>query len=239
MPDEEYHTISEAVTLLHQEFADITQSSLRFLEKEGLLQPRRTEGGHRLYSDQDIARIRLIKRLQTQRHYPLEIIRHMLVKLERAKDQEAEMGFLESLYAPLTYDPDFKPLTREQLGARTGLSAADIARLEEMGMLFPHPNGNGRCYYDEDDLKIAELVAREMKLGARLDDFAPSAAAMRAVMQEEFKLFLKLTEHGEPTLERARELKETSDLVHAILRAKLTRQMMMQARHSQPTECSE
>ncbi len=138
------------------------------------------------------------------------------------------MAFVESLYAPISYDPDFAPLTREQLAARTKLSAADIARLEKMGLLFPHTNGNGRGYYDEDDLKIAELVAREIKLGARLNDFVPYAAAMRALMQEEFNLFHKLVGAGEPTLERSRQLKETADLVHALLRAKLTRQMITQ-----------
>ncbi|MBI4671563.1 MAG: hypothetical protein HY741_07835 [Chloroflexi bacterium] len=105
---------------------------------------------------------------------------------------------------------------------------ADIARLEEMGMLFPHSNGNGRCYFDEDDVKIAELVAREIKLDARLDDFAQYAAAMRTLMQEEFNLFHKLVGAAEPTVERVRQLKETADLVHTMLRAKLMRQYIAQ-----------
>ena len=228
MTEKQFYSIGETLARLQKEFPDLTQSSLRFLEKEKLLQPQRTEGGHRLYSESDLARIRLIKRLQAQRHYPLEIIRHMLVKLEQTKDVEADIAFLESLYAPLTYDPAFKPLTREQLAARTGLSATEITRLEKMGLLFPHANGNGRSYYDEDDLKIAELVVREIKLGARLNDFAAYAAAMRALMQEEFNLFHKLVGVGEPTLERSRQLKETADLVHGLLRAKLTRQLIAQ-----------
>ncbi len=223
---EERHSIGAALEQLQPEFPDLTQSSLRFLEREGLIQPQRTEGGHRLYSDQDIARVRLIKRLQAQRYYPLDIIRHMLVKLERSKDVQAEMAFLESLYTPLTYDPSFAPLTREQLAARTGLSVADVGRLEEMGLVFSHSNGNGHRYYDEDDLKVAELVARELKLNARLEDFAPLGAAMRALTQEEFKLFRKLAGDGQPDIKRVHQLKETADLVHALLRAKLYRQMI-------------
>ncbi len=230
MAEVKHSTISEAVALLRPEFPDLSLSSLRFLEREGLLRPQRTQGGHRLYSDHDIARIRLIKRLQAQRYYPLETIRHMLVKLEQARDVEAEMAFLESLYSPLTYDPNFVPLSREQLADRAGLAASDIARLEEMGLLFPHANGNGRRYYDEDDLKVAELVAHELRLGARVDDFAPYAAAMRALVQEELNLFYKLAGGSEPALERTRQLKETADLVHALLRARLTRQLMMQLR---------
>lgn len=222
------YTIGQIVEQLHSEFPDLTPSSLRFLEKEGLLTPQRTPGGHRLFSEEDVARIRLIKRLQTQRYYPLEIIRHMLVKLERAKDVEAEMGFLETLYAPLTYDPNFVPLNREQLAGRTGLSIVDIARLEEIGLLFPSSNGNGRRSYDEDDLKVAELVAQELRSGAALEDFTPYARAMYALVQEEFRLLRKLAGEGQLLPEQARQLKKTADLVHTILRAKLTRQMMMQ-----------
>ncbi len=227
MTDIKYYTISETLAQLQTEFPDLTLSSLRFLEKEGLLQPERTPGGHRLYSDEDIARIRLIKRFQSQRYYPLETIRHMLGKLEQAKDTAAEMAFLKSLYAPLSYDPNFKPLSREQLAERTGLPATGIARLEEIGLLFSHANGNGRRYYDEDDLKMAELVARELKLNAHLEDFSPLGAAMRVLVQEEFILFQKLAGEGQPAIERIQQLKETADLVHALLRAKLYRQNMM------------
>ncbi len=140
------------------------------------------------------------------------------------------MAFLESLYTPLSYDPAFKPLGREQLAERVGLSPSDITRLEEMGMLFPRANGNGRRYYDEDDLKVAELVARELKLNAVLDDFSRLGDAMRALVQEEFALFRKLAGEGQPDIERVQQLKETADLVHALLRAKLYRQMMMQSK---------
>ncbi|MHB0967833.1 MAG: MerR family transcriptional regulator [Bellilinea sp.] len=222
------YTIGQIVERLQSEFPDLSPSSLRFLEKEGLLSPQRTPGGHRLYSDEDVTRVRLIKRFQSQRYYPLEIIRHMLVKLAQARDVEAEMAFLESLYSPVTYDPGFVPLTREQIAERTGLSSRDITWLEEMGLLFPTSNGNGHRYYDEDDLKVTEMVATELRLGAALDDFAAYAAAMRTLVQEEFNLFYKLAGGSKPALERTRQLKETADLVHTLLRAKLTRNLMAQ-----------
>ncbi len=225
MTEPTYYTISKALAQLQAEFPDLTHSSLRFLEKEGMLQPQRTQGGHRLYSEEDIARIRLVKRLQAQRYYPLETIRHMLGKLKQAKNTEAEMAFLESLYTPLSYDPDFKPLSREQLSKRASLSPADIARLEEIGLLFPYTNGDG-LRYDEDDLKMAELVARELKLGAVVDDFASLGESMRALVQEEFNIFRKLAGSDTPSIERSKQLKETADLVHALLRAKLYRKMI-------------
>ncbi len=230
MDKKEHITIGEAVTLLQKEFPDLASSSLRFLEKESLLYPQRTSGGHRLYSDDDIARIRLIKHLQLERHYPLDVIRHMLAKLEHTKDQEAEIAFLESLYRPLSYDPDFNPLSRVQLAENTGLSPANITRLEDMGLLFPHMNDNGQHYYDEDDLKLTELIAQELELNASLDDFAAYGAAMQISVQEEFNLFYKLAGSTKPTLERSQQLTERANLLHTLLRAKLRRQIMIEGK---------
>jgi methanogenic corrinoid protein MtbC1 len=50
---------------------------LRFLEREGLVAPVRTRGGHRLYHRTDLARIRQIKAWQAH-HLSLEEIRHRL-----------------------------------------------------------------------------------------------------------------------------------------------------------------
>ena len=67
MTEPKYYTISETLSQLQAEFPDLTLSSLRFLEREGMLQPQRTQGGHRLFNDEDIARIGLSNRLQYQR----------------------------------------------------------------------------------------------------------------------------------------------------------------------------
>lgn len=224
-------TVAAAVRLLRAEFPDVTASSLRFLEDEGLVHPARSPGGHRLYRDEDIARIRLVKRLQA-RHYPLESIRRMTVKLEGAADVEGEIAFLESLHVPLSYDASFTPLDRAQLAARAGLSLSAALRLERMGLLFPRADGTGKSRYDEDDLKIAELVAAEMSRGAHVSDFTRYARAMRALVREEFALGRRLAGTGEPTAERGRELKEEADLVHALLRAKLTRELLERERRS-------
>lgn len=70
-------TIGRAVELLQPEFPDITVSSLRFLQREGLISPQRKPGGHRLYSPDDIERIRIIKQWQASR-IPLKEIRERL-----------------------------------------------------------------------------------------------------------------------------------------------------------------
>lgn len=59
--------IRAVVAQLQQLYPDLTQSSLRFLEREGLVEPARTSGGHRLYSHADIQRVRQIKQWQAHR----------------------------------------------------------------------------------------------------------------------------------------------------------------------------
>jgi methanogenic corrinoid protein MtbC1 len=73
--------IGQVVATLQSTYPDVTHSSLRFLEREGLLHPVRTPGQHRLYRPEDVARIRQIKAWQAQR-LSLEEIRQRLLTRE-------------------------------------------------------------------------------------------------------------------------------------------------------------
>ena len=69
--------IGRVVAALRRTHPDVTHSSLRFLEREGLVEPTRTPGGHRLYAPRDVDRVRQIKAWQAQR-LSLEEIRQRL-----------------------------------------------------------------------------------------------------------------------------------------------------------------
>jgi methanogenic corrinoid protein MtbC1 len=77
----ELFTIGEAVAVLQQMFPDVTHSSLRFLQREGLVHPVRTPGGHRLFRTSDLERVRRIKEWQGER-LSLAEIRQRLEHLE-------------------------------------------------------------------------------------------------------------------------------------------------------------
>jgi len=65
----------------------VTQRTLRFYEEKGLLKPpSRLEGGFRLYSEEDVARVERIKRLQTLLGFTLADIKEM-VEAEEVKLQ--------------------------------------------------------------------------------------------------------------------------------------------------------
>ena len=57
-------TIGAVCRGLKSEFPDISISKIRYLEDQGLLTPKRTRGGYRLFSEEDVERLETILRLQ-------------------------------------------------------------------------------------------------------------------------------------------------------------------------------
>jgi DNA-binding transcriptional MerR regulator len=66
MSPEGHHSIGEVLALLQEEFPDVTISKIRFLEKEGLIDPERTPSGYRKFYDDDVACLRWILRQQRE-----------------------------------------------------------------------------------------------------------------------------------------------------------------------------
>ena len=60
-PDEPRYVISVSAQLLQ-----VHPQTLRLYEREGLVEPRRSRGGIRLYSDRDIERLRMMQRLTAE-----------------------------------------------------------------------------------------------------------------------------------------------------------------------------
>src|ERR687892_431701 len=71
-------TIGAVCGRLRDEFPDISISKIRYLEDQGLLTPRRTQGGYRLFGEDDVERLQTILRLQREEFLPLRVIRQEL-----------------------------------------------------------------------------------------------------------------------------------------------------------------
>ena len=68
--------IGDATKLIKKDFASVTISRIRFLEKEGLIKPKRSKGGTRTFSDKDIEKIKKILDLQENQFYSLKAIKN-------------------------------------------------------------------------------------------------------------------------------------------------------------------
>src|SRR5438132_11581256 len=71
-------TIGTVCNRLQDDFPDVSISKIRYLEDQGLLNPRRTQGGYRLFSEDDVERLETILRLQRDEFLPLRVIREEL-----------------------------------------------------------------------------------------------------------------------------------------------------------------
>src|SRR5207302_500806 len=81
-------TIGSVCSRLKADFPDISISKIRYLEDQGLLALRRTQGGYRLFSEEDVERLETILRLQRDEFLPLRVIRQELASPSGGKDRK-------------------------------------------------------------------------------------------------------------------------------------------------------
>jgi DNA-binding transcriptional MerR regulator len=82
-------SIGEVLSLLREEFPDVTISKIRFLESQGLVDPERTPSGYRKFYDHDVERLRWILRQQRENFLPLKIIRGRLTEQGEELDENS------------------------------------------------------------------------------------------------------------------------------------------------------
>ena len=82
MAERTHLSIGEVLSLLREEFPDVTISKIRFLESQGLVDPERTPSGYRKFYDHDVERLRWILRQQRENFLPLKVIRGRLSEQE-------------------------------------------------------------------------------------------------------------------------------------------------------------
>ena len=90
MPDSPRYMISVAADLV-----GMHQQTLRLYEAKGLVQPKRTAGNTRLYSEADLERLRVIQRLTTDLGLNLAGVEHVLRLEDELRKTKARAARLE------------------------------------------------------------------------------------------------------------------------------------------------
>jgi DNA-binding transcriptional MerR regulator len=148
--------IGGVVRRLSVEFPDISISKIRYLEDEGLLQPRRTQGGYRLFGEADVERLETILRLQRDEFLPLRVIREELdapgQQKERKRRRPAPLGQEEPL------------IDLAELCERAGIGEELAKELEDFGLLAPRGTGAEKRY-PESDADVAAACTRLTRFG--------------------------------------------------------------------------
>jgi DNA-binding transcriptional MerR regulator len=148
-------TIGSLCNRLREEFPDISISKIRYLEDQGLLAPRRTRGGYRLFSEDDVVRLETILRLQRDEFLPLRVIRQELAAPGGPKPGKKRRA---------RFVGEEDELDLGELCERAGVAPALAKELEEFGLLAPR-NQNGSKLYGEGDVDVAATCAKLAQYG--------------------------------------------------------------------------
>ena len=146
-------TIGTVCGMLKEEFPDISISKIRYLEDQGLLAPRRTQGGYRMFSEDDVERLETILRLQRDEFLPLRVIRQELAS-PAARDRKRRRAL----------DGDGPELTLEDVCERAGIDIRLARELEDFGLLVPRSEG-GLKRYAEVEADIAAACGQLAQYG--------------------------------------------------------------------------
>jgi DNA-binding transcriptional MerR regulator len=148
-------TIGAVCRRLTGDFPDISISKIRYLEDQGLLTPRRTRGGYRLFGEEDLERLETILRLQRDEFLPLRVIRQELAspaQRERKRRRPATLGEHEG------------EIDLGELCERAGVSAQLAKELDEYGLIEGRNEGGERLY-TEGDADVAATCAKLAQFG--------------------------------------------------------------------------
>ena len=159
-------TIGAVCKILQSEFDDVSISKIRYLEDQKLLNPRRTSGGYRLYSQSDVERLRTILRLQRDEFLPLRVIRQ---ELAAGNDMVLSGGDGErkpagTVRRAILVDTSRTYLSLEEILEETGAREELVSELEGFGIVQPEKR-EGRTVYDETDREIVRAANELSRVG--------------------------------------------------------------------------
>ncbi|GIU95060.1 MAG: MerR family transcriptional regulator [Gaiellaceae bacterium] len=171
-------TIGAVCEALREEFPDISVSKIRYLEDQGLISPRRTRGGYRLFAPEDVARLTTILRLQRDEFLPLRVIREELdgpgAGGDRAKRRSVGLTGRED------------EIDAGELCERAAVTPDFLRELEEYGIVRSRTEAGTRLYR-ESEADIAAACARLARFGVdarHLRTFVTQAARQATLVEQ-------------------------------------------------------
>ena len=149
-------TIGSVCEELREQFPDISVSKIRYLEDQGLITPRRTRGGYRLFAPDDVERLTTILRMQRDEFLPLRVIREALdgpgATSERSRRRSPGILGRED------------EIDEAELCDRASVSPELVRELEEFGLVVSRSDAGGRLYR-ESEADIVAACARLARFG--------------------------------------------------------------------------
>lgn len=173
--------ISDVLADLGPDFPTVTPSKLRFLEEQGLVEPRRTPGGYRQYSPADVERLRYVLRQQRDRYLPLKVIGDQLAELDAGAGEEPltpRLATRDGERAAAVGAP-----TVEQVANAAGVEPALVAELVDAGVLRTLPGGR-LDPWAEEVVQVAAALGEHGVDPRHLRSFRAAADRQVAIVEQ-------------------------------------------------------
>lgn len=172
MSSRTYLSIGDVLTLLREEFPDVTISKIRFLESQGLVNPERSPSGYRKFFDHDVERLRWVLRQQREHFLPLKVIRDRLA--DGDLDDESFAGTAEGAEDTIDNGKTSEPARAAAAGVAgaagpsLGAAGGTPGRAGERS-----DTDQGSDKEDKGNDAMARILADASRRAARLPDVAP------------------------------------------------------------------
>lgn len=162
-------TIGEVLSLVKDEFPDVTISKIRFLESQGLIEPQRTSSGYRKFYEDDVTALRWVLRQQRDNFLPLKVIK---AKMSDGGDQHDEGDVQQGLFggsadappartSPADPPPTLRSSTPDTANATPAEGASDNAAADaDAGDPAPAAARRGRATQGDDVARSGEWLAQ-------------------------------------------------------------------------------
>ena len=154
-----YLSIGAVVDALAKDFTDLSISKVRYLEDEGLLSPKRSKGGYRRFTEEDVETLRLILTMQREQYMPLKVIREKIREVSRGRLSASDLisGREEKNEVTHELTDKTKTMTTDEASEATGLSLKEINELINYGLVETVPAEKGVAF-DAGNVRVMHLV---------------------------------------------------------------------------------
>lgn len=169
------------------EAAGVPAATIKHYLREDLLpEPVKTSRNMAWYRPESVDRVRLIKRLQTERYMPLDAIR---VLLEDDPERAELMLEIEDRILQRVVEHGGENLPKSEAASRYDMPVEVLDRLEEIGILSPDRSG-----YSPLDIKVIEAISRfraggyDEKIGFTVYDTLRYRRALEELVAQEVEM---------------------------------------------------
>ncbi|MEO0292432.1 MAG: MerR family transcriptional regulator [candidate division WOR-3 bacterium] len=201
-------TIGEVIEYLKKYFDKVSESKLRYYEKEGLILPKRTKGGHRLYCLESVKILRLILEMREKYRMSLPEVKSFLSRIK--KDKSLLLLFEEIVkYSDLT----FERVDLSELERKYKFSKDHIKKLEKIGLIVKCPK-TGK-YYGES-LKLIDILNYLANSGVDLEKIYKIIEKVKEISEIESQIFAILNKNGIKLFEVKEKISRLKDILSVL-----------------------